>query len=81
MDIPYNIGNPQEQTVEDLARRILRLTGSSSSLVRKPLPVDDPKVRCPDIGRAERHLGWRPVVDIESGLATTIDHFRSVLNT
>ena len=77
---PVNIGNPHEMTVLDFARTIIRLTKSSSGIVHKPLPVDDPKVRQPDISRAKRELGWEPVVGLEEGLETTIDYFRAVLD-
>jgi dTDP-glucose 4,6-dehydratase len=76
---PVNIGNPAELTVAGLAQEILRLTGSGSSIVREPLPVDDPKVRQPDIGRARAKLGWEPKVRLEDGLARTIEYFRREL--
>jgi UDP-glucuronate decarboxylase len=73
---PVNIGNPQEMTIRDLAERIIALTGSRSRIVYRPLPVDDPRVRQPDIGRARAKLGWEPKVSLEQGLAVTIDYFR-----
>jgi dTDP-glucose 4,6-dehydratase len=73
---PVNIGNPNEMTLVALARRILSLTGSMSPLVFEPLPVDDPKVRQPDITRARRLLGWTPRVDVDEGLRLTIAWFR-----
>lgn len=76
---PFNLGNPQERTVEDLAERILKLTGSSNPIERRELPEDDPKVRCPDISRARSELGWEPKVDIDDGLRLTIDYFREAL--
>jgi dTDP-glucose 4,6-dehydratase len=76
---PVNIGNPQEITLLELAKRILRLTGSQSEIVFRPLPVDDPKVRQPDISRARALLGWEPQVDIDEGLRLTIDWFRQKL--
>ena len=76
MAIPFNIGNPEERTVRDLASRVLALTGSSSAIEARDLPVDDPKVRCPDITRARKILGWRPEVDIDQELRLTIDYFR-----
>ena len=76
---PFNLGNPQERTVEDLAERILKLTGSSNPIERRELPEDDPKVRCPDISRARSVLGWEPKVDIDDGLRLTIDYFREAL--
>ncbi|HNV04410.1 MAG TPA: SDR family oxidoreductase [Vicinamibacterales bacterium] len=76
---PVNIGNPRELTVEALARLVVRLTGSSSRIVHQALPVDDPRVRKPDITRAETILGWRPRVSLEDGLARTIEYFREKL--
>jgi dTDP-glucose 4,6-dehydratase len=73
---PVNIGNPSEFTVAELAERVLALTGSRSRVVYKPLPVDDPQVRQPDISRAEMLLDWRPVIDLESGLSKTIEYFK-----
>ena len=77
---PVNIGNPSEFTVGELAERVLSLTGSNSRVVYKPLPVDDPQVRQPDISRAEMLLGWRPEVDLEIGLSKTIDYFRKIVS-
>jgi dTDP-glucose 4,6-dehydratase len=74
---PMNIGNPAEVTVLDIARIIKKLTRSPSRVVHKPLPVDDPKVRQPDIAFARRALKWRPAVPLEEGLRRTIDWFRS----
>ena len=76
---PVNIGNPHEMTIREMAETIIRLTGSSSQLISKPLPVDDPKVRQPDITLARELLGWEPRVDIENGLSKTIAWFREVL--
>jgi dTDP-glucose 4,6-dehydratase len=77
---PVNLGNPHEMTLVELAKRVLRLTGSASPLVFQPLPVDDPRVRQPDIARARALLGWEPRVDVDEGLRTTIDWFRKVLD-
>jgi dTDP-glucose 4,6-dehydratase len=74
---PVNIGNPQEMTIEEIARTIIRMTGSSSKLVHRPLPEDDPKVRQPDITRARTLLGWEPTVGLEEGLTKTLAYFRS----
>ena len=74
---PVNIGNPQEMTIEDMARLIIRMTGSSSRVVFQPLPTDDPKVRQPDITRARTLLGWEPKVSLDEGLTSTIAYFRS----
>jgi UDP-glucuronate decarboxylase len=76
---PLNIGNPVEHTVLELAEQVLRLTGSKSRLLHKPLPADDPKRRRPDIGLARRHLGWQPRVALEDGLQRTIAWFRREL--
>lgn len=73
---PVNIGNPSERTVRDLAEKILKFIGGTSRIVKMPLPVDDPKVRCPDITRAQHVLGWEPRVDIDEGLRKTVDYFR-----
>jgi dTDP-glucose 4,6-dehydratase len=78
---PVNLGNPHEITLLELAKRILRLTGSRSEIVFRPLPVDDPKVRQPDITRARRLLGWEPRIDVDEGLRLTIDWFRSKLRS
>jgi dTDP-glucose 4,6-dehydratase len=78
MNMPFNIGNPEERTVRDLATKVLRMTGSSSSLEFRDLPVDDPHVRCADITRARNVLGWKPEVGIDQGLQLTIDYFRTV---
>ena len=74
---PVNIGNPQEVTIEEIARTIIRLTGSRSRIIYKPLPVDDPKQRRPDITRARTILGWEPKVQLEEGLLKTVDYFRT----
>jgi dTDP-glucose 4,6-dehydratase len=73
---PVNLGNPREMTLLELAKQILRLSGSRSEITFRPLPTDDPKVRQPDIGRARRLLGWEPVVDVEEGLRRTIEWYR-----
>ncbi len=75
---PVNLGNPQEMTILEFAERIRRLTGTTSQIVHKPLPQDDPKQRKPDIGKAQRLLGWQPRVTLEDGLRQTIDYFRKV---
>ena len=78
---PVNIGNPQEMTLLELAKRIIRLTGSRSEIVFRPLPVDDPKVRQPDITLARSQLGWEPRVDTDDGLRRTVDWFREALGS
>jgi dTDP-glucose 4,6-dehydratase len=77
---PVNIGNPQEMTVFELAKTILELTGNRSEIIFKPLPVDDPRVRQPDITRARTHLGWEPRVSLAEGLQHTIAYFRAALS-
>jgi len=74
---PVNIGNPHEMTIEEIARAIIRLTGSKSKLVYRPLPEDDPKVRQPDITRARTLLGWEPKIGLEEGLTRTLEYFRT----
>jgi len=76
---PVNIGNPTEMSILDFAQKILALTGSSAQIVFKPLPVDDPRVRQPDISRAKRLLGWQPKVDFESGVREAIGYFKQKL--
>ena len=76
---PVNVGNPHELTMRALAERIVALAGSSSRIVERPLPVDDPKVRQPDIARARTLLGWEPKVSLEEGLPRTLAYFRSKL--
>ncbi len=73
---PVNIGNPHEMTIEEIATTIVRMTGSRSKIVYRPLPTDDPKVRQPDITRARTLLGWEPKVRLEEGLTKTIEYFR-----
>ena len=72
---PVNIGNPNEITILEFAREVQRLTGSSSEIVHKELPEDDPKQRQPDISKAKRLLDWEPIVSREEGLQRTIEHF------
>ncbi|HLC41546.1 MAG TPA: UDP-glucuronic acid decarboxylase family protein [Methylomirabilota bacterium] len=77
---PVNLGNPHEMTLLDLAKRVIALTGSSSEIVFRPLPTDDPKVRQPDISRARQLLHWEPRVDVDDGLRRTIEWFQTKLN-
>jgi UDP-glucuronate decarboxylase len=74
---PINIGNPTEFTIRELAEVILRLTGSNSQLIQKPLPMDDPRQRKPDISLARKELGWEPSVQLHEGLENTISHIKS----
>jgi dTDP-glucose 4,6-dehydratase len=78
-NLPTNIGNPGEFTVQQLADLVLELTGSSSPIDRRPLPEDDPKVRQPDLTKARAQLGWEPKVPLREGLGHTIAYFREVL--
>jgi len=75
---PVNIGNPVELSVLEFAKTIRELTGTSSEIVFRPLPVDDPKVRQPDITKARTKLGWEPKVELREGLVKTIEYFRSI---
>ncbi len=76
---PVNIGNPREMTIREFADEIIRITGTKSKIEHKPLPVDDPKVRQPDITRAKKVLGWEPRVHFEEGITETIGYFRDYL--
>src|SRR5919199_2255080 len=78
---PTNVGNPDEYTVRELAEIVVELTGSSSPIVYRDLPQDDPKVRRPDITRARTLLGWEPKVPVREGVQRTIEYFRSLLGT
>jgi UDP-glucuronate decarboxylase len=75
---PINIGNPVEFTMADLAHQVLALTGSTSTIENRPLPLDDPRQRQPDITLARTILGWEPTVSLEQGLTRTIDYFRTL---
>lgn len=74
---PMNLGNPGEFTIQELAEHVIRLTGSSSKIVSRPLPDDDPRQRQPDITLARKALGWEPTVALEEGLEKTIEYFRA----
>ena len=76
--MPVNIGSPHEITLKDFAEEVLKLTGSSVKIVYKPLPVDDPKQRKPDITKAKTILGWEPKVDRAEGLKKTYEYFKSL---
>ncbi len=75
---PVNLGNPGEFTIKELAEKVIKLTGSKSEIVYKPLPEDDPRQRQPDISRAKEILKWHPTVQLEEGLKKTIDYFKFV---
>jgi UDP-glucuronate decarboxylase len=77
---PVNIGNPSEFTIRELADMVVRLTGSGSEIVHRPLPQDDPVQRQPDISLAREKLGWQPMVPLKEGLAATIEYFAKVLS-
>ncbi|MEE9168997.1 MAG: UDP-glucuronic acid decarboxylase family protein [bacterium] len=78
---PVNIGNPHEMTILEMGQLIIQLTGSSSKIIHDPLPVDDPKVRQPDISLAKEILGWEPKFSVEEGLKRTIKWFESIQNS
>jgi dTDP-glucose 4,6-dehydratase len=75
---PVNIGNPNEISLKDFAEEVLKLTGGKVKIAYKPLPVDDPKQRKPDITKAKSILGWEPKVDRSEGLKITYDYFKSL---
>ena len=76
---PVNTGNPGEFTILELAEKVIALTGSSSKLIHKPLPQDDPQVRCPDISLAKEKLGWEPGITLDQGLPKTVAFFKQLL--
>lgn len=76
---PINLGNPVEFTIRELAEHVIELTGSSSVIEKKPLPIDDPRQRQPDIGKARAELGWEPTIQLKDGLRRTIDYFDKLL--
>ena len=76
---PINLGNPNEFTIRELAELVVDLTGSKSKIVHKPLPVDDPVQRCPDIGKAREALGWEPKIELRDGLVRTLAYFERLL--
>src|SRR5205085_9304497 len=73
---PVNLGNPRERTFQEFAEEIRRITGTKSSIEYRPLPVDDPKVRQPDITRARKVLGWETEVGFDEGIRRTIEYFK-----
>jgi len=78
---PVNLGNPEEYTIRDIAKKVLSLTTSTSSIRRRPLPENDPQQRCPDIALAKRRLKWKPTTSLEVGLKKTIAYFRKRLSS
>ncbi len=79
VDAPINLGNPREFSMLDLARAVIRLTGSSSQITFKELPLDDPRQRKPDVSRAKDVLGWEPTIELEEGVKRTIKYFKELL--
>lgn len=77
--LPTNIGNPNEWTILECAKAVIKVTGSTSRIVNLPLPQDDPTQRRPDISKAKRLLGWEPKIDLETGLRLSLDYFRSCI--
>ena len=78
---PVNLGNPNEFSIMELARKVIELTGSKSAIVNKPLPEDDPVQRQPDITLAKKELNWQPTVALDEGLVKTIEYFKKLLST
>ena len=76
LNTPVNLGNPKEMSILDFAKKVIEITGSKSKIIHKELPVDDPKVRRPDIMFAKKELGWEPKINIEEGLKKTIEYFQ-----
>jgi len=77
---PINLGNPSEFTIKEFAELILEMTGNKSKIVRKDLPLDDPKKRKPDISLAKEKLDWEPKIELKNGLEKTIEYFRNLEN-
>jgi len=76
---PFNIGNPDEFTILELAEKVIKLTGSKSKIIYKPLPSDDPMMRKPDITLAKKELNWSPNVKLDEGLIKTIEYFKTII--
>jgi len=76
--MPVNVGNPDEISLLDFAKEIIKLTGTTQKIIHKPLPVDDPKQRQPDITRAKKILGWEPKINRAEGLKITYDYFKNL---
>ncbi|MCX6266684.1 MAG: GDP-mannose 4,6-dehydratase, partial [Bacteroidetes bacterium] len=76
---PVNIGNPNEFTMLELAKKVIYFTGSKSKIIHMPLPADDPTQRQPDISLAKKELGWEPKIMLDEGLVKTIDYFKSII--
>ena len=76
---PFNLGNPGEFTMWELAEKVIKLTGTQSKILQQPLPQDDPKQRKPDITKTKQIIGWEPTIDLEKGLEKTIDYFKKIM--
>jgi len=76
-NLPVNIGNPAENTILNFAKIIIKMTGTKSKIIYRPIPVDDPKQRCPDITKAKKLLQWEPKVDLNEGITRTIEYFKT----
>jgi len=76
---PVNMGNPNEFTILELAKKVIKLTKSKSKIIYKPLPLDDPMMRQPDISLAKKELNWSPNIELDEGLLKTIEFFKSVI--
>jgi dTDP-glucose 4,6-dehydratase len=77
---PVNLGNPDEFSISDFAKKVLEIAGSPSRVIHQPLPVDDPRVRRPDITKAQKILNWKPRVGLKEGITKTIPYFRQKLS-
>jgi dTDP-glucose 4,6-dehydratase len=75
-ETPVNLGNPDERSIKEIAEEVLRVTGADVGIEYKDLPVDDPRIRCPDISLAREKLGWEPTISLQDGLARTIAYFK-----
>jgi UDP-glucuronate decarboxylase len=78
-DAPINLGNPNEFTILDLAKIVVEITNSKSEIVNNPLPLDDPKQRCPDISLAKSTLNWKPTIELKEGIGKTVEYFKLIL--
>jgi UDP-glucuronate decarboxylase len=78
-ETPINLGNPNEFTILELAKIVIEITNSKSEIVNNPLPLDDPKQRCPDISLAKSNLNWKPIIELREGIEKTMVYFREML--
>lgn len=81
LNSPINLGNPNEFTMNELAEKVIFISGSKSRIIHKPLPLDDPKQRCPDISLAKNNLNWEPIVSLEAGIKSTINYFEPLIKS